>query len=142
MKKAILSGQEIKDYIPQREPIVMVDAFYGVDGDRSFSGLTVREDNLFIENSSLNEAGIIEHIAQSCALRVGYICKQQQAPVPIGYVGAIQKMKIFLLPKIGAKLYTTVILLQEVFDITLAAIEVTEGETLIATGEMKFFINK
>ena len=142
MKKTIFSGETIKNYIPQREPIVMVDAFYGIDDNRSFSGLTVRENNLFVENGLLNEAGLIEHIAQSCALRVGYVCKQQQIAVPVGYIGAIQKMKIFLLPKIGAKLYTTIVILQEVFDITLVKGEVTDGETLVASGEMKFFLNK
>jgi predicted hotdog family 3-hydroxylacyl-ACP dehydratase len=142
LKNAPVTGEALKDYIPQREPIVMVDAFYGIDGDQSFSGLTVKEDNLFVEDGLLNESGIIEHIAQSCALRVGYFCKQQHIPVPVGYIGAIKKMKIFGLPQVGQQLFTTVTILQEVFDITLVAVEVTVEETLIAGCEMKIFLDK
>ena len=36
-EKALITGEEILEYIPQRMPIVMVDAFYGID-DRGHRG--------------------------------------------------------------------------------------------------------
>ena len=140
--EALIAGEEIKDYIPQRKPIIMVDSFYGIDDKKSFSGLTVEEDNILVENGLLSDAGIIEHIAQSCAVRVGYYYRQQQLPVPIGFIGAIKNMKILSLPQVGQKLFTTVTILQEIFDITLVSVEVDVNQTLIATGEMKIFLNK
>ncbi|MDR1783332.1 MAG: hydroxymyristoyl-ACP dehydratase [Dysgonamonadaceae bacterium] len=140
--QALISGEEIKDYIPQREPIIMVDSFYGVDGSKSYSGLTVNQDNIFVENGCLNESGIIEHIAQSCALRVGYVCKTSGQPIPIGYIGALKNLKIHNLPKTGQALETTVTILQEVFDISLAGVEVKCEGTTIAEGEMKIFLTK
>lgn len=141
-EKALISGGEIKEYIPQREPIVMVDAFYGLEENRSFSGLTITEDNLFVEAGRLGESGIIEHIAQSCAVRVGYHCRQQAIPVPVGYIGALKNMKISALPQVGQQLFTTITILQEVFDITLVSVEVKVGEDIIATGEMKIFLHR
>ena len=140
--EAIISGEAIKEYIPQREPIVMVDAFYGIVDNKSFSGLTVKEENILIENGLLSEAGIVEHIAQSCALRVGFIYRQQQLPIPTGYIGAIKNMKILNLPQKGQNLFTTITVLQEIFDITLVSVEVKAAQTLIATGEMKIFLDK
>jgi predicted hotdog family 3-hydroxylacyl-ACP dehydratase len=139
--KALISGEEIKEYIPQREPIIMVDAFYGIEGNRSFTGLAVAEDNIFVEDGLLNESGIIEHIAQSCAVRVGYACRQQNVPVPIGYIGALKNMKISALPQVGQRLFTAVAILQEVFDITLVSVEVSVEEAVIAVGEMKIFLH-
>jgi 3-hydroxymyristoyl/3-hydroxydecanoyl-(acyl carrier protein) dehydratase len=138
--KALISGEEIKNYIPQREPVIMVDAFYGMEENRSFSGLGVKEDNIFVEAGLLNESGIIEHIAQSCALRVGYHCRQQNIPVPVGYIGALKNVKILALPQLGQQLFTTVTVLQEVFDITLVSAEVKVDEDVIAIGEMKIFL--
>lgn len=47
MKEAIFKGEEIYQLIPQRPPIVMVDAFFGVKENQSYSGLTVTADNMF-----------------------------------------------------------------------------------------------
>ena len=140
--EALIEGEEIKEYIPQREPIIMVDAFYGIDDKKSFSGLTVKPDNIFVEDCCLSDAGIIEHIAQSCAVRVGYYFKLRQLPVPKGFIGAIKNMKIRSLPKVGEQLFTTVTILQDIFNITLVAVEVNVNQTLVAEGEMKIFLDK
>ena len=141
LTKALITEENIKDYIPQREPIVMVDAFYGIDDKKSFSGFTIKEENIFVENGFFSEAGIVEHIAQSCAVRVGYIFRQQQLPIPTGYIGAIKNMKIQELPTVGQQLLTTVTVLQEIFNITLVSVEVEVNQRLIANGEMKIFLD-
>jgi predicted hotdog family 3-hydroxylacyl-ACP dehydratase len=138
---AIVSGNEITDYIPQRNPIVMVDKFFGIEEMVSYSGLTVRPENIFVENGRLNEPGIIEHIAQSCALRIGYLCKQQNLPAPVGYIAAIKNMCFMTAPVTGDELITTVKILQEVLEVTLVAAEVYRGKDLVATCEMKIFSN-
>ena len=49
-EKALIAADEIVEYIPQRPPIVMADAFYGIGEDGcARSGLTVCEDNIFVE---------------------------------------------------------------------------------------------
>jgi predicted hotdog family 3-hydroxylacyl-ACP dehydratase len=139
---AIVSGEEVWNYIPQRPPIVMVDAFFGMEASSAVSGLTIYPGNIFVEHGRLNEPGIIEHIAQSCALRVGYSCKQNNMPVPVGYIAAVKNMTFNILPVVGDKLVTTVKIIQDILDITLVSAEVKREEALVATCEMKIFLKK
>ena len=68
----------ILDLIPQRAPIVMVDEFLGIEDSVSRTRFTVTQDNIFVDNNKLSECGLIEHIAQSAAARVGYIFRSNQ----------------------------------------------------------------
>jgi 3-hydroxymyristoyl/3-hydroxydecanoyl-(acyl carrier protein) dehydratase len=136
-EKAIIEGDEVLKYIPQRPPIVMVDKFFGVQENRSASGLLVTEDNIFCEDGVLQECGVIEHIAQSAAMRIGYIHISNGTEVPIGFIGSIGKLTIGSLPRVGDDLYTEVEVEMEVFDITLLSAKVMLGSRLIAECQMK-----
>ena len=140
--KAIICGDDILNLIPQRPPIVMVDSFFGIEEDRSYSGLTVTADNIFCEAGKLQETGLIEHIAQSAAARIGYLYTQKGEEVPLGFIGSVDKLKVYSLPEIGMKLFTEITVVQEVFDITLIAAQVKAGEELMAECRMKIFIKK
>ena len=129
-KEIICQGEELFRLIPQRPPMVMIDRFYGIEENTSWSGLTVTTDNLFCRDGVLQETGIIEHIAQSAAARVGYIYMLRKEPVPLGFIGSVEKMKLFRLPSAGAELYTGITIVQEVFDITLITAEVKENDEL------------
>lgn len=138
----IISGDGIQDLIPQRPPMVMVDAFYGMEEERSYAGLTVSADNIFCREGKLQEAGIIEHIAQSAAARIGYIYLQKNEPVPLGFIGSVDKLTLHRLPETSQELYTEITVIQEVFDITLVAANVSTEEGTVAECRMKIFLNK
>ena len=89
----------ILDLIPQRAPIVMVDEFLGIQENLSRTRLTVSKENIFVDNDRMSECGLIEHIAQSAAARVGYIHKINNQPVPIGYIGSVNNFELNRLPK-------------------------------------------
>lgn len=141
-REAIIHGEGILGLIPQRPPIVMVDSFFGIEENCSYSGLTITSDNIFCEAGKLQEPGIIEHIAQSAAARIGFIYTRQGAQVPLGFIGSVDKLKIYNLPEVGMKLFTEITVVQEVFDITLVSAQVKAGEDLIAECRMKIFIKK
>lgn len=141
-KEATIHGEGILGLIPQRPPIVMVDCFFGIEEDRSYSGLTVTTDNIFCEAGKLQEAGLIEHIAQSAAARIGFLYTQQGKKVPLGFIGSVDKLKIYSLPDVGQKLLTEITVVQEVFDITLISAQVKADEKLTAECRMKIFIKK
>ena len=141
-REAIIHGEGILGLIPQRPPIVMVDSFFGIEENCSYSGLTITSDNIFCEAGKLQEPGIIEHIAQSAAARIGFIYTRQGAQVPLGFIGSVDKLKIYNLPEVGMKLFTENTVVQEVFDITLVSAQVKAGEELIAECRMKIFIKK
>ncbi len=141
-EKAIISGSEIVEFIPQRAPIVMVDEFFGVEGDLSVSALTVAEDNVFCEEGVFSDCGVIEHIAQSAALRVGYIYKSEGREVPLGFIGSVNKVKIYDLPKVGERLRTEIRVEQEVMNITLISAVSRVGERLVAECRMKIYLQE
>lgn len=141
-REAIIHGEGILNLIPQRPPIVMVDSFFGIEESHSYSGLTVTADNIFCEAGRLQEPGIIEHIAQSAATRIGFIYTRQGENVPLGFIGSVDKLKIYDLPEIGMKLLTEITVVQEVFDITLISAQVKVEEEPIAECRMKIFIRK
>ena len=142
LQQAIFCNERILQLIPQRPPMVMVDKFFGIEENLSFSGLTVTVDNMFCEAGRLQEPGIIEHIAQSAAARIGYLYSLQKQEVPLGFIGSVDKLKIHGLPEVGAELFTEITVVQEVFDITLIAALVKVGEQVIAECQMKIFIKK
>ena len=141
-REAIIHGEGILGLIPQRPPIVMVDSFFGIEENCSYSGLTITSYNIFCEAGKLQEPGVIEHIAQSAAARIGFIYTRQGAQVPLGFIGSVDKLKIYNLPEVGIKLFTEITVVQEVFDITLVSAQVKAGEELIAECRMKIFIKK
>lgn len=126
--------------IPQRPPMVMVDALLSYTATTGAAGLTIAADNLFVQNGHLQEAGVVEHIAQSIALHKGYYYYLQHRPAPMGYIGSIKRMNIYVLPEVGATLTTELSIIQEFMGVTLVKVWTTVGEELIAEGEMKTVI--
>lgn len=130
----------ILDLIPQRAPIVMIDEFLGIDNNVSRTRFTVYNDNIFVNNGEFSECGLIEHIAQSAAARVGYIFKSKNLPIPIGYIGSINNFVIYQNPKIGEAINTTIEIIQEVFNITLIQAYCHIDGKEIASCRMKIFL--
>lgn len=140
MIKLPCTGDCLLELIPQRSPIVMVDVFKGIENEMSRSGLTILSTNIFTSNGQFTEPGLIEHIAQSAAARIGYIYQQKNEAVPIGFIGSVDKLKINRLPLVNDVLETQICVLQEIFGITLIQAEVFVGEECIASCKMKIFL--
>lgn len=133
----ILDRDFVGNLIPQKFPFVMVDKVLDFGENFITSGFTVEETNIFTENSIFQEAGLIEHMAQSVALYTGYQFFLKQEPAPTGYIGSIKSIEIFQLPKVNDNLITKVNVLQEFAGITLVDISVLLNEVEIARGQMK-----
>lgn len=138
----VVEGREILEYIPQRAPMVMVDRFYGIEDRVSVTGLTVADDTFFCEDGVLNESGVIEHIAQSAAVRAGYECKAAGKEVALGYIGAVEKLTIHRLPLAGEVLHTEITHEYEVMNITLVSAVVTVLGQPVAECKMKIYLEK
>lgn len=133
----------ILDLIPQRSPIVMVDNFCGIDNlGKSYTELTLREDNIFIEDGKLSECGLIEHIAQSAAARVGYLAQTNNEPVPIGFIGSVNNFQLYVNPLLGEKINTSVEIIQDVMNISLIESVCMVSDKIVATCRMKIFLDK
>ena len=128
----------LNELLPQRPPFVMIDRLVSCDEVFAVTELTVREDNIFVEDERLTSSGLIENIAQTCAARIGFVNKYiLKKGIQIGFIGAVRNLEILSLPQVGQTITTKVEVVEEVFGMTLAKATVTcEGETLVTT-EMK-----
>ena len=138
MSEAILRGKEaLCGYIPQREPIVMVDMLYEVSADDAKTGLTVDGECFLVKDGMLLDGGMVEHIAQSEALHIGYEAVNSGKAVPIGLIGSVNKLKIYRRPKVGEEMQTTLHVEARVGDVTLVSAVVRVGDETIAETKMK-----
>ena len=119
----------------------MVEEFLGIEENVSKTRFTIKEDNIFVDNDTLSECGLIEHIAQSAAARVGHIFSTLNRPIPIGYIGSVNDFTISTHPKVGDAIYTTIEVIQEVFNITLIRAVCVVNDAEIATCKMKIFLD-
>lgn len=138
----LLTGNELLALIPQRPPMVLVDRFYGMNEQGSYTGLRIEASCLFCTDGQMDECGVTEHIAQSAAVRVGYLYKSRGEAIPVGFIGSVNKMTWHALPVVGDELRTTIRVEQEIFDITLISATVEVNGRLIAEGQLKIFLKK
>lgn len=133
-------AKDILPYIPQRPPFVMVQTLEHSDGEGAATRFTVTEDNILVEAGVFKEPGLVENIAQTAAARIGYICKQEQQPVPVGFIGAVQQLKINRLPLVGEVLDTRIIIKNQVFNATIVDGTIAINGDVIASCEMRIFV--
>ena len=134
----ILEGkEEISKYLPQREPILMVDKLIDINDNGCEDALTVSANSIFVKDGALLDAALIEHTAQSGALFIGYQAVMNGEPVPLGLIGTIHKFKIERLPLVGEEMRTTITMEAKVGDVSLIGITVRVADEVIATGKMK-----
>lgn len=141
-EKAIVQGDEILKYIPQRHPIVMIDAFFGIEGSLSRCGLSITEDNIFCCNGSFDECGMMEHVAQAAAFRTGYSYIERGEDAPLGFIGSIDGWSASRRPKVGEYLITDISVEMEVLGITLLKATVTSNGATIAECTMKVAVSE
>ena len=129
---------DILELLPQRPPFVMVDHLVDYSETQTTCELTIRKDNVFCENGEFAAAGLIEHIAQTCAARLGYYNKYVlKVGVRLGFIGEVKDLEIVRLPRESETLSTTIVVMQEIFDVTLVNAEVRVGTEVIATTRLK-----
>ena len=140
--QVIASGEKLEMLIPQKAPFVMVDKLISTDNSKTITGLTITENNFFTNNGFFTEPGLIENMAQSAAAKIGYQYQQINAPIPVGFIGAIKNLKIYKLPKQGMEITTEIVIDYEIQDFSLISGKVFEGSELLACCEMKIFLQK
>lgn len=138
----LLEKEAVENLLPQKFPFVMVDKMYLYTETTLTSGLSIQNDNIFFDNNTFLEAGLIEHMAQSVALHTGYQFFLKNETAPTGYIGSIKEIEIKKLPKLNDTIQSTVTILQEFAGITLVDIVTTLNNEEIAKGQMKTVLAK
>ena len=137
----LVEKENITDLLPQRPPILMIDSLLYQDDQRTETVFEILDTTMFVRDGEMQEGGIIENIAQTAAARAGYYYKMHNEIPPLGFIGAVSKVRISKYPKVGDRVKTVVEMKSEVFNITLIKGYTFLGDEQIAECEMKIVID-
>ncbi|MCC6288240.1 MAG: 3-hydroxyacyl-ACP dehydratase [Chitinophagaceae bacterium] len=118
----------------------MVSEIVNAGEQTCITKFVIGADNIFVKNAVLTEPALIENIAQTAAVHTGYLCKQKNEPVPVGFIGAVQQLEVFNLPAVHDELETEITIKNQVLNVTLISGSITCRQKTIAQCEMKIFI--
>lgn len=135
----LATRNDITKYIPQRNPIVMVHELIEADDDHAVTQLMIESDNIFLSRHFFAEPGLVENIAQTAAMHVGYQCSLKNIPIPIGYIAAVKDLKIRALPQENTRITTSVKVTNKVLDVTVVEGRVEQDGELLCSCEMRIF---
>jgi len=130
----------VSKLIPQDHPIIMVDELISSTDSKTVSSTTIREDNIFCVDGFFREAGLVENIAQTAALRSGYEGYINNQKPTVGYIGSVKKLKIFDLPAVNDKIITEIRIVSELMNALIIEGEIRVGDRIIATGNLNIFL--
>jgi hypothetical protein len=130
--------QEVLNYIPQREPIVMVNALVSASKKGIETEVVVCSDNMFvIDKKWVSAYGVLEHIAQSYALAHSYINKDSG----IGLIGRVKNLKVEMNAEILKPIKSTITILHDMGSTVLIKANAEQENKNILSCEMYLHFN-
>jgi predicted hotdog family 3-hydroxylacyl-ACP dehydratase len=141
---------DIRNYLPHREPMLMVDLILTIDAQSVETIFLIKEDNIFVDKNTFIEAGLIENVAQTCSSIVAqkYFSTPngEQNVSVIGFISTLKNLKIYELPKVNTSIITRATLVSKFAgdDYTLCTMscESFHEETQLLECEINLFIQK
>ncbi len=136
----ILSKEQAKQIIPQKDPFVMVGELLEAAETKIVSNFTIEKNNILLENNTFTTEGLIENIAQTCALGFGYLAKKNNQTPSVGFIGSISKLKTFNTVKSQQTIKTFVDIVTTFENITLIKGKSFFNDEKLIECEMKIVI--
>jgi predicted hotdog family 3-hydroxylacyl-ACP dehydratase len=135
------SEYDILSLIPQRPPMVMIDRLTEAAEKSATGELLIKESNLFCNDGHLQEAGLMECIAQTAAAYTGYQQLKAHKEVSKGYIGAIKNLNIYSLPAAGKKIQSEIIVENELLGYTIVIGKIFCENEIVAECEMRILLD-
>lgn len=139
---------EIRNFLPHREPMLMVDLITYIDDESVETTFLIPENCIFVDNGYFCESGLIENAAQTCSAIVAqnYFVEGTEPVKLVGFIGAIKKLSVKALPLVNQTLISKARLISKMDteDFVLCLIQCTifaEEKVLLET-EMNLFIRE
>ena len=137
-----MQAYDVKKYIPQDEPFVMISDLLSVSETEAVSVFYIDDKCIFVKDGFLDESGIVENIAQTAAAMSGYNQIKNGGEVKKGFIGSVESLNICNLPVSNSSLETKVIIKNVVMDVNIIKGTVQQKNEIIAECRMKIFLNR
>ncbi len=121
--------------------MVMIDTLAGATATSADTALTITADNIFVRAGQFSPSGLLENMAQTAAAHAGYLALQKNEPVQVGFIGAVKDLQINRLPPAGATVRTRIEVQNKVFNATGVLARVMLNDEIVASCELKIFLN-
>lgn len=125
--------------------MLMVDFVTEISENEVKTVFEIKEDNIFVQNGFLSEAGIIENIAQTCSSIFGqsFFGEENDDSVKlIGFITSLKKIKIHSLPKIGDEIISDAVMVSKFENICNMHCNTYSGEKLLVEADINLFIKE
>ena len=132
--------------------MLMVDVIVDINPENVETVFAIKEDNIFLENGILCEAGLIENAAQTCSSIVAksYLVDDDAQDIPnvdvIGFISSIKTIQIHKLPKLGDEITTRADLISRfdtgVYTTCMVSCKSYCNDELLLEGEINLFIQE
>ena len=141
----------IHEFLPHREPMLMVDFIKEIDAEHVICSFTILEDNIFLADNIFQEVGLLEHMAQTCSSIVGqtYYTADYDPTLDepiVGFISGIKKFEIFKLPVVGDTILTYADLKSrfdgEDYSICTMEVVASGAKIVYAQAEINLFLKK
>lgn len=130
-------SMDVGTLLPQGETFRMVDTLLHCEGERAVSETIIRSDNPFCgKDGKFVEAGLLENIAQTCALRMGFLCKAPKA----GVIAAVRRLDVHCPVNVGDTLHTEVVVEAEAFGMSSCHGQVKCNGILACEAELRLMV--
>ncbi len=132
----------IEELIPQRPPFVFVDKVIDFSEGEVKTVFEIKESSVFVFDGRLQEAGLIENIAQSAAALEGCSAKSRNGDVKVGFIGSVKKLTINRSPEVGEILETQVKILTNAIGVNVAEGIVRSADETISECVLNIFLKE
>ncbi|HEY0261605.1 MAG TPA: 3-hydroxyacyl-ACP dehydratase [Chitinophagales bacterium] len=132
----------LEKILPQRNPFILISALNDYSETTAVTTFVIAENHLLVENGTLNEAGLLENMAQTAAAQLGYKALLNGIVAPLGFIAAVKNFEVISYPKIGQKIETKIAYVNVVLNIQVVNAEVFLCGEKIASAELKIFIHE
>lgn len=148
----LISKNNIQQYVPQYPPFLMVDTLDVFEDQKAVSTFTITNDNILLDTYGFSDAGMLENMAQTCALHAGYKFIQGVSSIetasdatkkaPVGFIGSIKDYVATQYAQVGDTIHTEVVIEHSIGLASVIRGQVFFKEEMIATCEMKIFLSE
>jgi 3-hydroxyacyl-[acyl-carrier-protein] dehydratase len=142
----------INDFLPHREPMLMVDVLEEITATSVISIFNIKEDNVFVYQNYFSEVGLIENAAQTCSSIVGqtfFLTADNEVKENVklvGFISGIKKATVSMLPMVNQTIKTFATLVSrfdsDQYSICTMKCETFQEENLLLEAEINLFIQE
>jgi 3-hydroxyacyl-[acyl-carrier-protein] dehydratase len=137
---AKLIYKNIKQILPHRRPMLMIDSYKKIDNDTASSGIHLKPSNYGCENGYVLESMLIESVAQTVAAHFGYKSLEKEGNDPdIGMLTNVDTFIFYEKVKDTSKIDIGILKTDKVGAFKLITGEIFVNGKLVAKGQIKVF---